>query len=361
MNNANPPLRVGIVGCGSFGRKTYAWGVAGHPGAVVAALCDIDRGRAEAAARELSEERGHPLPATYEDYRRMIEQESLDVVMVGTLADVRPAVTLAALSAGAHVLVAKPMAPSLSGAEEMLRAAEQAGRLLMVGYNFRFRDDARSVHRFIREGGLGRPLFARAWSHEASVPTWGPHYIKSLSGGGALASTAVHVIDLAVWFLGCPRLLSVDGHTRSRFFDLPSLPPKLKAVRETYDAEDLTSGYARFADGVALSVEGMWLTPSQIDGKGVDVWGTRGYASLSPLRLLTWRDGDYVDRTGEIAPGLAGPFRDDSRVRGQREVHHFLDCVLGEVPPLITPQEMWTDQAIVDGIYAGHRDFDLSP
>ncbi len=357
MNNVKSPLRVGIVGCGSFGRKTYAWGVAEHPGATVAALCDIDRGRAEAAARELSEERDNPRPATYEDYRRMIEKEPLDVVMVGTLADVRPAVTLAALSAGAHVLAAKPMAPSLPGAEEMLRAAERAGRLLMVGYNFRFRDDAQVVHHFIREGGLGRPLFARAWSHEASVPTWGPHYVKSLSGGGSLASTAVHVIDLAVWFLGCPKLLTVEGHSLSRFAGLPSFPPRLEAVRETYDAEDLASGYARFADGVTLSVEGMWLTPPQIDGKGVEVWGTQGYASLSPLRLLTWRDGDYVDRTEEIAPGLAGPFRDDSRVRNRRDVHHFLDCVLGEATPLVTPQEMWTDQAIVDGIYAGHLSF----
>lgn len=358
MDNAKRPLRVGIVGCGSFGRKTYACGVAEHPGAVVAALCDIDRARAEALARELPEERrADRRPTTYEDYRRMIEKESLDVIMVGTLADVRPAVTLAALNAGAHVLAAKPMAPSLAGAEEMLRAAERAERLLMVGYNFRFRDDAQAVHRFIREGGLGRPLFARAWSHEASVPTWGPHYIRSLSGGGALASTAVHVIDLAVWFLDCPKLLSVEGHSLSRFAGLPSFPPKLEAVRETYDAEDLTSGYARFADGVTMSVEGMWLTPPQIDGKGVDVWGTGGYASLSPLRLLTWQDGDYADRTEEVAPGLAGPFRDDSSVRNRREVRHFLDCVLGKATPLITPQEMWTDQAVVEGIYAGNLSF----
>jgi predicted dehydrogenase len=236
-------------------------------------------------------------------------------------------VTVAALNAGAHVLAAKPMAPSLGEAEEMLRTAKQRGRLLMVGYNFRFRDDARVVRRFIREGGLGRPLFA------------------------------VHVIDLAVWFLGCPRLLSVQGHSLSRFADLPSLPPKLDAVRQTYDTEDLVSGHARFADGVALSVEGMWLTPPQIEGKGVEVWGTCGYASLSPLRLLSWQDGDYVDRTEEIAPGLAGPFRDDSSVRNRREVRHFLDCVLGKDAPLITPQEMWTDQAITDGIYAGHASF----
>jgi predicted dehydrogenase len=360
MNDTKSPLRVGIVGCGSFGRKTYAYGVAEYPGAIVTALCDTDRARAEALARDLPEARGAPLrPAVYEDYRRMIGQEPLDIVMVGTLADVRLAVTLAALNAGAHVLAAKPMAPTLGEAEEMLRTAEQANRLLMVGYNFRFREDARIMNRFIREGGLGRPLFARAWSHEASVPTWGPHYIRALSGGGSLASTAVHVIDLAVWFLGCPPLLSVDGHARSRFADLPSLPPKLQAVQNTYDAEDLVSGYARFADGVTMSIEGMWLTPPQIDNKSVEVWGTEGYASLSPLRLLTWRDGDYADRTSE--GGLDSAFQDDSSVRNRREVRHFLDCIVGEATPLITPQEMWTDQAIVEGIYAGRRTFDPSP
>lgn len=354
--NAGRPVRVGIVGCGSFGRKTYAYGVAEYPGAVVSALCDVDRGRVEALARELSEERGQALrPAVYEDYRRMIEGETLDIVMVGTLAGVRPAVTVMALGAGAHVLAAKPMAPTLAEAEGMLRTAERAGKILMVGYNFRFRDDAQAMRRFIQDGGIGRPLFARAWAHEASVPTWGPHYIKALSGGGSLASTAVHVVDLAVWFLGCPKLLSVVGHSLSRFADLPSLPPKLEAVRETYDAEDLVSGHAQFEGGVTMSVEGMWLTPTQVDGKGVEVWGTAGYASLLPLRLLSWQDGDYVDRT--VAPELAGPFRDDSQVRNRREVEHFLDCVIGRAAPLITPEEMWTDQAIVEGIYAGRLEF----
>ena len=357
MNIAGAPLRVGIVGCGSFGRKTYAYGVAEYPDAVVSAVCDVDRGRVEALARELSEDRGQACPAVYEDYRRMIGEETLDVVMVGTLADVRPAVTVMALEAGAHVLAAKPMAPTLAEAEGMLRTAERAGKLLMVGYNFRFRDDAQVMRRFIRDGGIGRPLFARAWAHEASVPTWGPHYIKSLSGGGSLASTAVHVVDLGVWFLGCPRLLSVAGHSLSRFAGLPSFPPKLEAVRDTYDAEDLVSGFAQFEGGVTMSVEGMWLTPPQVDGKGVEVWGTEGYASLLPLRLLSWQDGDYVDRTEAVAPGLAGPFQDDSRVRNRREVEHFLDCVTGKATPLITPEEMWTDQAIVEGIYAGRREF----
>ena len=61
--------------------------------------------------------------------------------------------TIAALEAEIPVLAAKPMAPNLADAEAMLEAAEKSGTLLMVGYNYRFRDDARVVHKFINDGG----------------------------------------------------------------------------------------------------------------------------------------------------------------------------------------------------------------
>ena len=140
MSSAGSPMRVGIVGCGSFGRHAYALNVVDHPDVRLTALCDVDPSRTEALVREVFDEQNRkPRPSVFIDYREMIDKTELDVVMVATLADVRPAVTVAALRAGAHVLAAKPMAPSLEEAEEMLRAAEEADRMLMVGYNFRFR------------------------------------------------------------------------------------------------------------------------------------------------------------------------------------------------------------------------------
>ena len=351
MTNRSRLLRVGVVGCGGFGRNAYIDNVVENPDASLVALCDIDIEQAETAAREVFDEGGRePRPTLYTDYKAMIDQESLNVVMVGTMADVRPRVAIHALSAGAHVLAAKPMAPSLAEAEEMLQKAKEVDRTLMVGYNFRFRDDAQIVHRFIRDGGIGTPRFARAWSFAASVPIRGPHY-KAGSGGGSLARTGIHPTDLAIWFLGNPPLISVHGRALSRFADLPALPPELEPLREDYDDPDLVSGYVQFADGVTLSVESMWMAPPQIGDHGVEVWGTQGYASVTPLRLLTWQDGDYVDVTEGVAPGVANSFHDHSSNRLRREVFHFIDCVLGRATPLITPEEMWTDQAIVDGIY----------
>ena len=355
MSNRSRPLRVGVVGCGGFGRNAYVNNVVENPDASLVALCDVDLAQAEAAAREVFDEQGRePRPALYADYQAMIDQESLDVVMVGTMAGVRPRVAIYALNAGAHVLAAKPMAPSLAEAEEMLQKAKEADRILMVGYNFRFRDDAQVVHRFIRDGGIGTPRFARAWSFAPSVPIRGSHY-KARSGGGSLARTGVHAMDLAIWFLGNPPLISVHGRAVSRFADLPALPSELEPLRDNYDDPDLVSGYVHFADGVTLSVESMWMAPPQIGDNGVEVWGTQGYVSMTPLRLLTWQDGDYTDVTEQVAPGVANSFHDHSSNRLRQEVFHFIDCVLGRTTPLITPQEMWTDQAIVDGIYAGAK------
>ena len=352
MTDKSHPLRVGVVGCGGFGRGAYVNNVPENRDASLVALCDIDLGQAEAAAREVFDEQGRePRPALYADYKAMIDQESLDVVMVGTMADVRPRVAIYALNAGAHVLAAKPMAPSLPEAETMLQTAKEADRILMVGYNFRFRDDAQIVHRFIRDGGIGTPRFARAWSFAPSVPIRGSHH-EAGSGGGSLARTGVHTMDLAIWFLGSPPLVSVHGRALSRFADLPALPSELEPLRGDYDDPDLVSGYVHFADGVTLSIESMWLAPPQVADHGVEVWGTQGYASVTPLRLLTWQAGDYVDVTEQVAPGIADSFHDDWHIRIRREVFHFIDCALGRTTPLITPEEMWTDQAIVDGIYA---------
>ena len=128
MTNGSHPLRVGVVGCGGFGRNAYINNGVENPDASLVALCDIDLAQAETAAREVFDDQGRePRPTLYTDYKAMIDRESLDVVMVGTMADVRPRVAIYALNAGTHVLAAKPMAPSLAEAEEMLRTAKETG------------------------------------------------------------------------------------------------------------------------------------------------------------------------------------------------------------------------------------------
>jgi predicted dehydrogenase len=69
----------------------------------------------------------------------------------------------------------------------------------------RFMPNAQCLQRFVAEGHLGHPICARAWTFATDVPWWGEHYVKCISGGGVLASTAVHILDLALWVAGQPR------------------------------------------------------------------------------------------------------------------------------------------------------------
>ncbi len=106
-----------------------------------------------------------------------------------------------------------------------------------------------------------------------------------------------------------------------------------------------------------MTVEGMWLAPAPLNRKGVDVWGSAGYATLDSFTLMSWQDGDYVDRTEEYAPHGMEKLSAYGRTRTTGEVHHFLDCCLGKCEQRITPHEMWTNQAIVEGIYAGSSSY----
>ena len=204
------PLRVGIVGCGFQGRL-HAEVLNAIDGVEVAAVCDSDAQRANDVARDFG------VPRVFGHHEALLDAARYDLVTVCTMPNTHRQITLAALACGAHVLCEKPFALDASQALDMIVAAERAGRLLSVGFNMRFMDGALAMRRFIDDGQLGRPVCGRGWMLAGDVPWWGKHYIKAVSGGGALAATAVHVIDLATWLAGSPRPLTATASSARIF------------------------------------------------------------------------------------------------------------------------------------------------
>ena len=177
------PLRVGIVGCGFQGRL-HAEILSGMQGVEVAAICDRDDSRAAGLAAELG------IAGVFHDYRALLDDGRYDLVTVCTMPDTHRQITLDAIECGADVLCEKPFALDATQALDMIVAAERAGRMLSVGFNMRFMDGALAMRRFIDEGQLGEPICGRGWMLAGDVPWWGKHYIKAMSGGGALAPRA---------------------------------------------------------------------------------------------------------------------------------------------------------------------------
>jgi predicted dehydrogenase len=331
-------LRVGIIGCGFQGRL-HAEILSGIEGVEVAAVCDRDEERAAAVASEFQ------APRVFGDYRALLADGRYDLVTVCTMPDTHRAITLAAIECDAHVLCEKPFALDASEALEMIVAAERAGRTLSVGFNMRFMDSALAMRRFIDDGHLGRPVCARGWMLAGDVPWWGKHYIKAVSGGGALAATAVHVLDLATWLAGSPKPLTATASSARIFPRKRGSGAPSAEARNAFDVEDTIFGHVRFEGGFWLTLEGSWVWDEPGWNYSLDLVGDAGQARLDPLRFATERNGAPVDVTGDARGGMDFP------PSVARELADVVSAIRDGREPLVRAREALVVQSITDALY----------
>jgi predicted dehydrogenase len=332
------PLRVAIVGCGFQGRL-HADVFSKMEGVEVAAVCDRDAARAAAVASEFA------VPGVHGDHRALLDAGSYDLVTVCTMPDTHRQITLDALACGANVLCEKPFALDASQALDMIVAAERAGLMLSVGFNMRFMDGALAMRRFVDEGRLGVPICGRGWMLAGDVPWWGKHYIKAISGGGALAATAVHVLDLATWLAGSPRPLTATASSarifpRKRGDGAPS-----SEARDAFDVEDTIFGHVRFEGGFWLTLEGSWVWDEPGWNYSLDLVGDAGQARMDPLRLAAERDGAPIDVTGDASGGMDFP------PSVARELADVVGAIREQREPLVRAREALVVQSITDALY----------
>ncbi|MCW1886370.1 Gfo/Idh/MocA family oxidoreductase [Luteolibacter flavescens] len=141
-------LAVGIVGCGYWG-PNLARNISLHPDAGIAALCDLNPDRLEHVRRM------HPGVRFFTDFQRFLAMPGLDVVVVATPVRTHHALAKAALLAGKHVLIEKPMAASVAECEDLIAIARSEGLTLMVGHTYLFSEPVRKIADIIRSGGIG--------------------------------------------------------------------------------------------------------------------------------------------------------------------------------------------------------------
>ncbi|HMP38855.1 MAG TPA: Gfo/Idh/MocA family oxidoreductase, partial [Roseiflexaceae bacterium] len=129
------PLRIGVVGAGMITTRGHIPTFRQIPGVEIAAICDTNLERAQAAAAEFG------IPAAYGDYREMIEKSRLDAISVGVPNAFHAPASIAGLEAGLHVMCEKPLATSLADGEKMVEAAKRAGRVLAINMSQRPRPE----------------------------------------------------------------------------------------------------------------------------------------------------------------------------------------------------------------------------
>lgn len=290
------PVRVGLIGCGVQGQSHLrALHSLGSAWTEVTALCDLSEARLDEASTIC------PGARSFGDYRDMLTAGGLDLVIVGTMPNTHEVMCIAAFEAGAHVLCEKPFMTSVESAERVLAVAERCGRQIQLGTNLRYTGRGAYLKQLIASGDLGEPVVGKAWGCHRRPPMWAPNYHRATSSGGALASTLVHGLDLALWVGGYPDPVAVSATMRTLF------PGKRGAlatpeIRARFDAEDLLHALVRCADGSTYVLEANWCDEVK-DIHAFELVTTRGTVSSRPFQVLVDEAGEVVDRTPNIEEG----------------------------------------------------------
>jgi predicted dehydrogenase len=336
------PIKVGVVGCGFQGRL-HIENLSRIPGVEVVAACDRDSGRLAEIARDFG------IGSVYNNHRELLASHKFDLVTVCTMPSSHRTIVIDALEAGAHVMCEKPLASSATDALEMLRTARSTGRMLTVGFNMRFMTSAQSVTSFIANGELGKPMCARGFMLADQVPWWGRHYVEAESGGGALNSTAIHMLDLLMSLTGEWQPTTASA-SMARVFPrkrASTVPANVNPLE--FDVEDLIAGHVRFASGFWLTIQGAWVWDEPGWNYSFDLVGDHGQAQLDPLRFSGERGGELVQlwpeaKGGTDFPSSVGALLLDS-----------VEAIRDNRPPKVLAEEALIVQCVADALYESAR------
>ncbi len=331
-------LGIGIIGTGGISRA-HVQGYQNMPDqARIVAVADIDPQRARDAAAEWGVEH------VFTDYRDLLALEAVDAVSVCTFNQAHRAPTIAALEAGKHVLVEKPLAATLDDAAAMARAAQGAKGLLMVEMKWRFMPEILAARQAIARGDLGPIYYAEAigWQHRG-IP--GRSFIqRDMAGGGALMDNGVYTLDAALYMLGHPRPLTASGTAANIFGHATdgNWDPALFSV------EDFGTAFVRLEGGISLFFAHAWAIDFDEQWQ-VRLAGRQGAVELRPFgpdAKLRLRQGGYADLADctptELPPGSTEvPYA----------VGQFVEAIQTGAPSPVPADTFLYTNAIFDALY----------
>lgn len=359
---AAEPIRTAFVGVG--GRAFALLDIfAAQPDVNVVAIADLDPARV-APAMKLLAERSLAAPAVHEDFRRLLDDRSIEAIVVGTPDHWHAIPTILACQAGKDVYVEKPDGHNIVEGQRMVAAMRKHSRIVQLGNQARSDPGFLEAMDYIRRGKLGRVLFAKAWENAKQhaigyppdgEPPQGVNYDLWLGpaprrpfnpvrfhgnwrwffdyGCGDLGNDGVHRLDYARWALdtyfasrgepplGTPHRVAAHGG-KWYFDDLQEWPDTLEVSYQFARPQNSggTGGNTRHsepANGVVLTYEMRLWTPYPYydESEGAVLYGDRGYIVLGVRR---WRAFDPQNKL--VASGQCS-------LDATLHVRNFLQCV----------------------------------
>ncbi len=332
-------VRVGVIGTGGIAIR-QAQRLAELEDVEIVAGCDIS----EENLKKFAEK--YEVPHTYKDFNEMVQLDEMDAITVCTPNYMHKEPTVAALKAGKHVMVEKPMAMNVQEAQAMVDAAEQSPGRLTMGFQYRLSPGAQALKRFVDAGQLGKVLFARCQAlRRRGIPSWGVFGRKELQGGGPLIDIGVHIMECAHFLMGEPKPVAASSQM---FTYLGDRNPDAEAPWgawdwETYTVEDLAIGLIRFDNGAVMSIEASFAAHIKEDVFNCQLMGEKGGCVLHPPTIFRDEVGTMVN----VEPGYVGKWQ-----AMDRKIDDWIADVRGEGKTQCPAISGLNVQKMLDSLYA---------
>jgi len=346
-------MKIGIIGAG--GMVEYHVEGFKSAGAEVVAVADVREEAATAVAGKFG------IPKAFGDVAEMLRMDGLDAVSIIVPNTFHAPLSIQALEAGKHVFCEKPPAIKAADVEEMIAASEKSGKTLMFNFNNRARPDCAAIKAYIDKGDVGRINSAQAkWIRRTGIPGFGGWFTnRSMSGGGPLIDL-LHMVDLALYYMGYPEPEHVLAQTFSDFIDDKQFkgPWGIPDVKDgVTDVEAASHGFVRFKTGQVLTFQVSWaemvkreevsvvFQGQKAGGMVQRLFGVDGLddTSTDTAELYVQENGHSVNR--EILSEL------DPAMGRIRSAANFVKAVEGTEAPLNNMHEALKLMKLIDAAY----------
>lgn len=308
------------------------------PDAEIMAVASPTAAKAQAFAKSQG------IPHFFTDYRKLLEMEELDLVVIGIPNDLHCQAVVDAAAAGKHIILEKPMCLNLAEADRMLEACRKAGVKFMYAEELCFAPKYVRMKQLLDSGALGQPVLIK--QSEKHDGPHAPHFWDvNRAGGGVTMDMGCHAIEFFRWMLGRPPIKSV-------YAQMGTLVHNQKT-----QGDDNAILILEFANGVTAMAEESWTKLGGMDDRA-EVHGSKGvaYADLlhgNAIETYSASGYDYaVEKAGSTVGWSFTIYEEIWNYGFVHEMAHFVDCVKNDKTPLVTGGDA---RAVMEVLFAAYE------
>jgi predicted dehydrogenase len=328
-------LEVGLIGSGNIA-DAHLPAFRNHEQLELTAVCDANPDAAATIAEEFDVD-------TWDDFETFVDEAPIDAVDITLPHNLHHPAAAAAIDAGLHVHVEKPLAVSMAEGRDLVDRADDADVTLMVGQMQRFDPRFRAAKQAVEDGRTGQIRHARVDGIQnlrdyADPPHW--LYDGEAAGGGGIISVLIHKLDLLRYLLGEPTRACALGRTVDPAFE---------------DAEDYAVGLIEFENGAIVDLFSAYSAADPPYGESMWLFGDDGVITAIPEEGAYHADSVRMSRRVADQPTGFEPLdpsdtlpTDDPFVN---ELRHFADCAETGREPLTSGRDNLGTLATVFALY----------